>query len=174
MTPAVPATVYWLKKGVGTARYLSVRLELLGTYVCLLACPMPEVCVAGCGYGSFTIRLLVFRTSKQSDTSSYQDRNQNTIKKKKTIIFPSGTESDTRSLKEGSRFWTNNVKGIQNWSRPTSCQEMSLFLGYYRGFNPRCFDHQNELYEENRKIEWSGDMERDFKQLIAQFTSRKI
>ena len=89
---------------------------------------MPEVCVAGCGYGSFTIRLLVFRTSKQSDTSSYQDRNQNTIKKKKTIIFPSGTESDTRSLKEGSRFWTNNVKGIQNWSRPTSCQEMSLFL----------------------------------------------
>jgi len=81
-----------LKKGVGTAQYLSVRLELLGTYVCLLACPMPEVCVAGCGYGSFTIRLLVFRTSEESDTSSYQDRNQITIKKKKTIIFPSETE----------------------------------------------------------------------------------
>ena len=32
------------------------------------------------------------------------------------------------------------VKDVQNWPHPTSCREMSSFLGfagYYRGFIPR-------------------------------------
>ena len=39
------------------------------------------------------------------------------------------------------------VKDIQNWPCPTSCKEMSSFLGfngYYRGFIPKYLDEQHE------------------------------
>ena len=53
------------------------------------------------------------------------------IQPKKTKIFPS---------QGGVQMLDQYVKDIQSWPHPTSCKEMSSFLGYmgyYRGFIPR-------------------------------------
>ena len=66
------------------------------------------------------------------------------------------------------------IENLQNWSGPSSCDDMSSFLGfteYYCGFIPRysALTNKNAL-----KFEWSEDMEKDFKELKTEFTAGMI
>ena len=71
------------------------------------------------------------------------------------------------------------VKDIQNWPRPTSCKEMSSFLGftrYYRGFIPKYLaltNRMNSMKKEER-FDQTDDMEKDFLKLKAEFSARRI
>ena len=56
------------------------------------------------------------------------------------------------------------VKDVQNWPHPTSCREMSSFLGfagYYRGFIPGYSALTNRMnsMKKAEKFKWSDDME---------------
>ena len=71
------------------------------------------------------------------------------------------------------------VKDIQNWPRPTSCKEMSLFLGftgYYRGFIPRYSALTNRMNSLKKadKFVWTEHMEKDFLELKAEFSAGGI
>ena len=60
------------------------------------------------------------------------------IQPKKTKIFQTETEYLGPKVSQGGvQMLDQYVKDIQSWPRPTSCKEMSSFLGftgYYRGF----------------------------------------
>ena len=71
------------------------------------------------------------------------------------------------------------VKDIQNWPRPTSCKEMSLFLGftgYYRGFIPRYSALTNRMNSLKKadKFVWTEHMEKDFLELKVEFSAGGI
>ena len=71
------------------------------------------------------------------------------------------------------------VKDIQNWPRPTSCKEMSSFLGftgYYRGFIPKYSALTNRMnsLKKAEKFVWTEDMEKDFLELKAEFSAGRI
>ena len=63
------------------------------------------------------------------------------IQPKKTKIFQTETEYLGHKVSQGGvQMLDQYVKDIQNWPHPTSCKEMSSFLGftgYYRGFIPK-------------------------------------
>ena len=63
------------------------------------------------------------------------------IQPKKTKIFQTETEYLGHKVSQGGvQMLEQYVKDIQSWPRPTSCKEMSSYLGftgYYRGFIPR-------------------------------------
>ena len=63
------------------------------------------------------------------------------IQPKKTKIFQTENEYLGHKVSQGRvQMLDQYVKDIQSWPRPTSCKEMSSFLGftgYYRGFIPR-------------------------------------
>ena len=64
-------------------------------------------------------------------------------------------------------------KDVQDWPRPTSCREMSSFLGfagYYPGFIPRYTALTNRMnsMKKAEKLKQSDDMERDFKESKAE------
>ena len=63
------------------------------------------------------------------------------IQPKKTKIFQTETKYLGHKVSQGGvQMLDQYVKDIQNWPRPTSCKEMSSFLGfmgYYRGFIPK-------------------------------------
>ena len=68
------------------------------------------------------------------------------------------------------------VKDIQSWPRPTSCKEMSSFLGftgYYRGFIPRYSALTNRMnsLKKAEKFVWTEDIEKDFLDLKAEFSA---
>ena len=71
------------------------------------------------------------------------------------------------------------VKDIQNWPCPTSCKELSSFLGftgYYRGFILR-YSALNNRMNSLKKAEnfvWTEDMEKDFMELKAEFSAGPI
>ena len=63
--------------------------------------------------------------------------------------------------------------------RPTSCKEMSSFLGftgYYHGFIPKYSALMNRMnsMKKAEKFDWSEDMERDFLELKAEFAAGRI
>ena len=94
----------------------------------------------------------------------------------KTKIFQSEVEYLGHA---GVQMIDKYVKDIQNWPRPTSCKEMSSFLGftgYYRGFIPKYSALTNRMNSMKRaeKFVWTEDMEKDFKELKAEFTAGKI
>ena len=71
------------------------------------------------------------------------------------------------------------VKDIQNWPYPTSCKEMSSFLGfmgYYRGFILRYSALTNRMnsLKKVEKFEWTEDMQKDFLELKAEFLAGRI
>ena len=71
------------------------------------------------------------------------------------------------------------VKDIQSWPRPTSCKEMSSFLGltgYYIGFIPRYSALTNRMnsLKKVEKFVWTEDMQKDFLELKAEFLAGRI
>ena len=68
------------------------------------------------------------------------------------------------------------IKNELKWPRPTSCKEMFSFLrftGYYRSFilSYSALTIPMDLMKKALKLEWSNDMEKDFKELKAEFTA---
>ena len=81
--------------------------------------------------------------------------------------------------KDGVQMLEDYIKNLQNWSRPSSCEEMSSFLGftgYYCGFIPRYSALTSEINSMKKalKFERSEDMEKDFKELKTEFTAGMI
>lgn len=71
------------------------------------------------------------------------------------------------------------VCDLQNWPHSTSCKEMSSFLGfkgYYRGFIPKFSALTNRMngMKKAERFEQSEDMEKEFQELKAEFTARRI
>ena len=71
------------------------------------------------------------------------------------------------------------VKDIQNWPRPTSCKEMSSFLGfteYYQGFIPRYSSFTNRMnsMKKAEHFDWTEDMKKDFLELKAEISAGRI
>ena len=81
--------------------------------------------------------------------------------------------------KDGVQMLEDYIKNLQNWSRPSSCEEMSSFLGFtgfYCGFIPRYSALTSEINSMKKalKFERSEDMEKDFKELKTEFTAGMI
>ena len=67
------------------------------------------------------------------------------------------------------------MEDIQSWPCPTSCKEMSSFLGftgYYRGFIPKYSALTNRMKAE--KFVWTEDIEKDFLELKAEVSAGRI
>ena len=102
------------------------------------------------------------------------------IQPSKTKIFQSEVEYLGHKVsKQGVEMIEKYVKDIQNWPRPSSCREMSSFLGfagYYRGFIPRYSALTNRMNTMKKadKFIWTEDMEKDFVELKKEFTAGKI
>jgi len=102
------------------------------------------------------------------------------IQPKKTKIFQTETEYLGHKVSQGGvQMLDQYVKDIQNWPRPTSCKEMSSFLGftgYYRGFIPKYSALTNRMNSLKRaeKFVWTEDMEKDFLELKAEFSAGRI
>ena len=79
--------------------------------------------------------------------------------------------------KDGVQMLEDYIKKVPKWPRPTSCKKMSSFLGFqyinelsFQGTLTNCINSMKE----GLKFEWSEDMEKDFKELKAEFTAGKI
>ena len=102
------------------------------------------------------------------------------IQPKKTKIFQTETEYLGHKVSQGGvQMLDQYVKDIQNWPRPTSCKEMSSFLGftgYYRGFIPKYSALTNRMnsLKKAEKFVWTEDMEKDFLELKAEFSAGRI
>ena len=102
------------------------------------------------------------------------------IQPKKTKIFLSETKYLGHKVSQNIvQMLENYVKDIQNWPRPTSCKEMSSFLGYtgyYHGFIPKYSALTNRMnsIKKAEKFEWSEDMEKEFLELKAVFSIGRI
>ena len=101
------------------------------------------------------------KTSEEHCGGSHEGRDQDSTKK--TKIFQTETE-----------YLGHKVS--QSWPRPTSCKEMSSFLGftgYYRGFIPRYSALTNRMnsLKNVEKFVWTEDMEKDFLELKAEFSA---
>ena len=64
------------------------------------------------------------------------------------------------------------VKDIQSWPRPTSCKEMSSFLGFM-GYYSALTNRMNSL-KKAEKFVWMEDMDKDFLELKAEFSAGRI
>ena len=99
---------------------------------------------------------------------------------KKTKIFQTETEYLGHKVSQGGvQMLDQYVKDIQNWPHPTSCKEMSSFLGftgYYRGFIPKYSALTNRMnsLKKAEKFVWTEDMEKDFLELKAEFSAGRI
>ena len=99
------------------------------------------------------------------------------IQPKKTKIFQTETKYLGHKVSQGGvQMLDQYVKDIQSWPRPTSCKEMSSFLGftgYYRGFIPRYSALTNRM-NSLKKFVWTEDMEKDFLELKGEFSAGRI
>ena len=99
------------------------------------------------------------------------------IQPKKTKIFQTETEYLGHKVSQGGvQMLDQYVKDIQSLPHPTSCKEMSSFLGfmgYYRGFIPRYSASTNRMNSLKKadKFVWTEDMEKDFLELKAEFSA---
>ena len=94
------------------------------------------------------------------------------IQPKKTKIFQTETEYLGHKVsQDGVQMLDQYGKDIQS---PTSCKEMSSFLGftgYYRGFIPRYSALTNRMnsLKKAEKFVWTEEMEKDFLELKGEF-----
>ena len=99
------------------------------------------------------------------------------IQPKKTKIFQTETEYLGHKVCQGGvQMLDQYVKDIQSWPCPTSCKEMSSFLGftgYYKGFIPRYSALTNRMnsLKKAEKFVWTEDIEKDFLELKAEFSA---
>ena len=102
------------------------------------------------------------------------------IKAEKThLIRPEVEYLGYMVSEEGIKMKPSYVDKIVNWPTPKTVKELNTvlgFLGYYRTFIPKFAELTNEMnsQKKEKKLQWTTEMEENFKALKAEFTKMPV
>ena len=98
----------------------------------------------------------------------------------KTFLFRTEVEYLEHKInKDGIKMMDGYIDRIKNWPVPSSCKEVSTWLGftgYYRSFIPLYFALTNSMncLRKAEKFSWTEEMQEDFEQLKGEFQIGRV